>query len=348
MSDNRFYLAVLTAILAILAYLTYRIFQPFLTAIAWAIVFCVVFYPLYAFIERQVRLKTIASLITLAAIIVAIVGPFSYISFALVGEVGSFIGKGPAGGAEAAESIVLDKRIVGLIEKIQPYTGLQGRPEEIIMENTRKVLKGISENLSAGFTNVLSVTANFLFMLFASFFFLKDGTDFISKIKDYLPFSRQHRDRLTSQIKDMIVSTIYGGVIVAVVQGTLGGLAFAILGIASPVLWGSVMAIVSFVPMLGTAIVWVPASLVLFFDGAYAKGIALVLIGVFVISMVDNILKPLIIGGRTRMPTVVIFFTVLGGIKLFGLLGLVMGPLVFALFVSVFEIFRAIEGGTDA
>ena len=348
MSENRFYPAVLTVILAMLAYLTFRIFQPFLTAIAWAIVFCVVFYPLYAFVERHVRLKTIASFITLAVIVVVIVGPFSYISFALMGEVGTFVGKGPSGGAKAAESIVLDKRIVEFIEKIQPYTGIEGKPEDLIMENTRKVLRGIAENLSAGFTNVLSVTANFLFMLFASFFFLKDGMDFITKIKDYLPFSRQHKDRLTAQIKDMIVSTIYGGVIVAIVQGTLGGLAFAILGISSPVLWGSVMAIVSFVPMLGTAIVWVPASLILFFEGAYVKGIALVLIGVFVISMVDNILKPLIIGGRTKMPTVVIFFTVLGGIKLFGLLGLVMGPLVFALFLSVFEIFRAIEGGIDA
>jgi predicted PurR-regulated permease PerM len=100
--------------------------------------------------------------------------------------------------------------------------------------------------------------------------------------------------------------------------------------------------------MVGTAIIWVPASLILLFQGAYAKGIALVLIGGLVISMVDNILKPLIIGGRTKMPTIIIFFTVLGGIKVFGLLGLIMGPLVFALFLSVFQIFKAIEGGIDA
>ncbi len=347
MFTNRFYYVMLLVILAVLGYLTYQIFQPFLTAIAWAIVFCVVFYPLYVFVVRRVRLKAIASLITLIVIVVVIVGPFSYISVALVGEASSYIGS-TAGGAEAAKSLVLDRRIVGLIERVQPYIGLEGQPEEIIMENSKKVLRGIVDHISAGFPNVLSVTANFLFMLFAAFFFLKDGTDFIGKIKDFLPFSVQHKDRLTTQIKDMIVSTIYGGVIVAIVQGTLGGLAFALLGIGSPVLWGSVMAIVSFIPMLGTAIVWVPASLFLLFEGAYIKGIALILIGVFVISMVDNILKPLIIGGRTKMPTVMIFFTVLGGIKLFGLLGLVMGPLVFALFLSVFEIFRTIEGGNDA
>jgi predicted PurR-regulated permease PerM len=181
-------------------------------------------------------------------------------------------------------------------------------------------------------------------MAFTIFFFFKDGPGFLQKIRDYLPFSEQQRDRLTSQVKDMIVSTIYGGVVVAIVQGILGGTAFAILGIRSPIFWGCAMALMSFVPMLGTAIIWLPASAILLFQGAYVKGIGLVLIGVFVISMVDNILKPLIIGGRTKMPTVVIFFTVLGGIKLFGLLGLVMGPLVFALFLSVVEMVRTIEG----
>ncbi|HWR58423.1 MAG TPA: AI-2E family transporter [Thermodesulfovibrionales bacterium] len=347
MNTDRFHLAMPLAILAVLGYLSYQVFQPFLTAIAWAIVFCVVFYPLYAFTLSYIKLKAVASLVTLFVIVVVVVGPFSYISFALISEAGSFVGKSGGGGAEAARSLVFDRRVVEFIEKIQPYTGLEGKPEEIIMDNVTKLAKVAVDQLSSGFTNMLSVTANFVFMLFAAFFFLKDGGDFMEKIKDYLPFSLKQKDRLAGQIKDMIVSTIYGGVIVAIVQGTLGGLAFAILGIHSPVLWGSVMGISSFIPMLGTAIVWVPASLFLFFEGAYIKGIAMILIGVFVIGMVDNILKPLIIGGRTKMPTVLIFFTVLGGIKLFGLLGLVMGPLVFALFLSVFEIFRTVEERTE-
>jgi predicted PurR-regulated permease PerM len=185
-------------------------------------------------------------------------------------------------------------------------------------------------------------------MSFTVFFLLKDGPDFFSKIRDYMPFSDQQKDKLAVQVKDMIVSTIYGGVIVAIIQGILGGLAFAILDIGSPVVWGSVMAIMSFVPMLGTSIVWGPTAMLLFLQGLYMKGTVLILIGIFVISMVDNILKPLIIGGRTKLPTVIIFFSVLGGIKFFGLLGLVLGPLVFALLVSVLEIFRTVEGGHNA
>jgi predicted PurR-regulated permease PerM len=338
---------MLLSILAVLGYLSYQIFLPFLTPITWAIVFCVVFYPVYAFSLRFIRLKAMASLATLTLILIVIIGPFSYISYALMSEVTDFVGRAEITTKRLGE-LLADERIMTIIEKIEPYTGVEGPSEEIIIENTKKLGKKVVEGLSLGFTNAVSVAGNFVVMAFTIFFLFKDGPGFLEKIRDYLPFSESHRNRLVSQIKDMIVSTIYGGVVVAIVQGILGGAAFAALGIRSPVFWGCSIALMSFVPMVGTAIIWVPASLILLFQGAYAKGIALVLIGGLVISMVDNILKPLIIGGRTKMPTIIIFFTVLGGIKVFGLLGLIMGPLVFALFLSVFQIFKAIEGGIDA
>lgn len=343
MIENRFYSLMLFVILAILGYLSYQIFQPFLTPIAWAMVFCVVFYPVYAFTLRFIKFKAGASFMTLLLILIVIIGPFSYISYALVNEVSDIVAKTDAD-ARKLTAFLSNERVMNIFRKIEPYTGLEGPSEEVIIENTKKVGQKIVEGLSSGFGNVMSVAANFVIMAFTIFFFLKDGPGFLQKSRNYLPFSEQHRDRLTSQVKDMIVSTIYGGVVVAIVQGILGGIAFAALGIRSPIFWGSAMALMSFVPMLGTAIIWLPASAILLFQGAYAKGIVLILIGIFVISMVDNVLKPLIIGGRTKMPTIIIFFTVLGGIKLFGLLGLVMGPLVFALFLSVFEIFRTVEG----
>jgi predicted PurR-regulated permease PerM len=329
--------------LAILGYLSYQIFQPFLTPIAWAVVFCVIFYPVYAYTLRYIRFKVVASLVTLVLILVVIIGPFSYISYALVNEVSNFVSRSDTD-VKSLTAMLSDERVVNIFKKVQPYTGLEGPSEEVIIENTKKIGQRIVERLSSGFSNVLSVAGNFVVMAFTIFFFLKDGPAFLQKIRNYLPFSEQQRERLTSQIKDMIVSTIYGGVIVAMVQGILGGAAFAVLGIGSPIFWGSAMALMSFVPLLGTSIIWLPASAILLFEGAYVKGIGLILIGIFVISMVDNILKPLIIGGRTKMPTVVIFFTVLGGIKVFGLLGLVMGPLVFALFLSVVDMVRTIEG----
>ena len=345
MNSKRFYFLTLLFMLAVLGYLSYQIFQPFLTPIVWAVVLCVIFYPAYVYILKFIRVKAIASLVTLMLILVVIIGPFSYISYALVSEVSNFVSRSDTD-IKTLTSMLSNERVMTVFKKIQPYTGLEGPSDEVIIENTKKIGQRIVERLSSGFSNVLSVAANFVIMAFTIFFLLKDGPDFLQKIKNYLPFSGQQKDRLACQIKDMIVSTIYGGVIVAIVQGILGGAAFAVLGIGSPIFWGSAMALMSFVPMLGTAIIWLPASAILLFEGVYVKGIVLVLIGIFVISMVDNILKPLIIGGRTKMPTVVIFFTVLGGIKLFGLLGLVMGPLVFALFLSVVEMVRTIEGET--
>ncbi len=329
-------------ILVGLGYLSYKIFQPFLTAIAWAVVLCVIFYPLYVFTLRLFKVKAVASLVTILLILVITIGPFSYISYSLIGEASDFVSKMDEHTRDIA-ALLSNERLVNIVKKIQPYTGLEGPSEEIIAENAKKFGKRIVDIVSSGFTNVLGVAINFVIMAFTIFFLFKDGPGFLAKIREYLPFSEQHRDRLTSQIKDMIVSTIYGGVIVALIQGIIGGVAFVILGIGSPILWGSAMALMSFVPLIGTSAVWLPASLILMFEGAYMKGIVLILIGIFVISMVDNILKPLIIGGRTKMPTVIIFFTVLGGLKLFGLLGLVMGPLVFALFLSVFEIARTME-----
>jgi predicted PurR-regulated permease PerM len=336
------------SMIVLLGYLTFEIFQPFLTAIAWAIVVGVVFYPVYAFTLRYIRFKAIASILTLVLVVVAVIGPCSYISFALINEVTTFIGKTDTVNMEIVKTIQSDHRIIDVIERIQPYLGLKGASaQEVIIANIQRFGNAIVNKLSVGFTNLLSLSANFIVMLFTIFFLLKDGSNFFRKLRNYLPFSEDQKDRLTVQTKDMIVSTIYGGVIVALAQGVLGGLAFSILKVGPPVLWGSVMALMSFVPVFGTAIVWFPASLMLLYEGAYMQGIALILIGLFVISMVDTILKPLIIGGRTKMPTVIIFFTVLGGIKFFGLLGLIMGPLVFALFLSVFEIFRTIEGEAD-
>lgn len=344
MRADRFYSTMVLFILALLAYLTYQIFQPFLTSIAWAIVFCIIFYPVYVFGLRYIRLKALASLMTLILIIIVIIGPVSYIGFAIINEITDLMHR-PEASMETVKKVIEGKKIAGILDRITPYFGFEGiSAEKIIIDNIRKFGGSIVDKMSSGFANVLGVAADFVFMAFAIFFFFKDGPDFLDKIRDFLPFSEKHKDRLTSQVKDMIVSTIYGGVIVAIAQGILGGLAFYLLGIRSPVLWGGAMALTSFIPMFGTSIIWLPASLILFLEGAYLKGIALVLIGIFVISMVDNILKPLIIGGRTKMPTIVIFFSVLGGLKVFGLLGLVMGPLVFALFISVFEIFKTIEG----
>jgi predicted PurR-regulated permease PerM len=349
MKANRFYTTTSIFLILILGYLTYKILYPFLNSIAWAIVFAIVFYPVYVSLLKYLRFKAFASTVTLLLIILIIIGPFTYLSFTLVDEIRSFVEDINKGSLDSLKGFLNNSKLALLIERIRTYAGMESfNIGDIITENIKRFSKEITGSIKGGITNIAGVVLNFIFMLFAVFFFLKDGPTFLSRVRDYLPFPEDDKNRLISKVKDMIISTVYGGVVVALIQGTIGGLTFYFLGIKSPVLWGASISVMSFLPFLGTFSIWGPMTGYLFIQGQFIKGLILLLVGAFGISMVDNILKPIIISGRTKMPTLAVFFSVLGGIKLFGFIGFIMGPLVLALFVSVFEIFRHIEGGEHA
>ncbi len=349
MTANRFYAATSIFLVAVLGYLTYRILHPFLNSIAWAVVFSIVFFPVYVFLTKSLRFKTLASILTVVMVILLVLGPFTYLSFILIDEIGNFTESINKGMLDSARDFVTESKIMKLVYRIQSSLGIEiiGN-SDTFSESLKDIGKNVKGALSSGIANIADVIIDFLFMLLAVFFFLRDGPDFLSRIRDYLPFSEEDKNRLFSKTKDMVISTVYGGVVVAVVQGFIGGVTFSLLGIASPVLWGAAISIMSFLPVLGTFSIWGPMTVYLFVQGLYAKGFILLLVGFFGISMVDNVLKPIIISGRTKMPALAVFFSVLGGIKLFGFVGFIMGPLVLALFLSVFEIFRHIEGGEHA
>jgi len=216
-----------------------------------------------------------------------------------------------------------------------------------IIDYLQRFGKELMSQVTRGAGNFIAVAINCIFMIFSVFFMFKDGSDFLHKIRDYMPFSDEEKSLLATQMRDIVISTIYGGVLVAIAQGIVGGVAFSLLGIPSPVLWGFAVSIASFIPLIGSFTVWGPAVIYLFVHGATAQAFALIVVGIFGISMIDNILRPIIIGSRTKMHVLVILFSVLGGIQLFGIIGLVMGPLVLAVFVSVIKIFRKVESNTD-
>ena len=335
---------MLLVILALLGYLSYQIISPFLVPIAWAVVFSIVFYPVYAFISRHIKVKSIASSITVLLIFVVIIAPVSCLSIILIGELQKVGDYTNSGGLDFFRELY-DKIITSpQYEKISSLIGEHNMPTaDMIMDNMKKIGKILVENLSIRITNIISAAINFLLMIFTLFFLFRDGPGFLNKVRDYMPFSDEQKSRLTKQVKDMVASTVYGGVTVAMIQGFLGGLAFYVIGCTSPVLWGIVMSIVSFIPLLGTLGVWGPAAIYLLMRGEYLTGIGLILYGTFVIGLVDNFLRPMLIGSRTKMPTIIIFFSVLGGIEAFGIIGLIMGPLIMAVFISVFEIFRHVK-----
>jgi len=345
---NRFYFIALAFFVLLLGYLSYLVLKPFFVPIAWAIVLSVLFYPLYAFILKYVRLTSIAAIIVLCIILVIIIGPISYISFLLVMEMRGIVEFAETIRIETIKDLTQHPTIDGVVKRLTAIMDItEEELNKSIMDKAGRISRDIVEWGTKRIGDIIIGLLHFIFMVLTIFFLLKDGPGFLKKFRDYLPFSEEQKNRLDKLVQDIVISTMYGGVIIAITQGTLGGIVFAILGIPSPVIWGAAMAILAFIPFVGPFIIWAPAAAYLIITGEVFKGITLALLGFFVISAIDNFLRPYIIGNRTKMSFIMLFFSVIGGIQIFGLLGLVLGPLVLALFISVIEVFRSVEDSAN-
>ncbi|MGD0232603.1 MAG: AI-2E family transporter [Syntrophorhabdales bacterium] len=341
-NNKRLSFFTMLALALVLGYLSYLILRPFLAPIAWAIVFSIVFFPVYSFSLRYVKWRSAAAAITVLFVCLLILGPFSYFAYLLTVElsnvsVESFDFRALSGLLGHPTVKPVTDRLLSFLDISQLQ--LQTSAANALSDTGKKLVEYLPGRLG----DAVGAALHFVLMVFALFFFLRDGPQFLARASQYLPFSGSHKERLTRQVKDIVISTIYGGIAVALAEGLIGAVTFALLAIRSPILWGLGISIASFLPVVGAAIVWVPAACLLLFKGAVPQAVILFVVGVFAISMVDNVLRPLIIHGRLRMPLLAIFFSVLGGIELFGLIGLVMGPLVLAVFISVVDMFRDIE-----
>ena len=342
MSENRFSFFVMLGLVLVLGYLSYLILRPFLAPLAWAVVFSIVFFPVYSFIVKYGKWRSLAAGVTVVLVCVLILGPFSYFAYLLTVELSN------------VSPDTFDFRSIARLLNHPLITPITGRllsffhiSHAQLQASTVKVLsdagKGLVGYLPGRLGDAAGAALHFVLMAFALFFFLRDGPQFLERISLYMPFSRAHRERLTRQVKDIVISTIYGGIIVALAQGLIGSFTFGLLGLHSPILWGLAISMGSFLPFVGSAIIWVPAALWLLLKGAVTEGLVLLFVGIFAITLVDNVLRPVLIRGRLRMPLLAIFFSVFGGIQLFGLIGLVMGPLVLGIFISVLDIFKDVE-----
>jgi predicted PurR-regulated permease PerM len=338
MREDKFQLLALSALVLLLGYITYLIFRPFFVPIGWAIVFAIVLYPVHNYLLRFVKVGSVSAILILLLILVTTLGPLSYVSYQLAMELQNISFE------HATEEIVgifnhpLIQPLVGRILSVFSITEAEFRVS--VIENLTRLGKNLLGLAGGRIGDVITGAFDFVLMAFTLFFLLKDGPKFLEKLRDYMPFPENEKRQLTKQIKDVVVSTIYGGVVVALAQGLIGVVAFAVVGIRAPVLWGMAMSITSFIPIVGCALVWVPAALYLLVKERITQALILAVIGIFAISTIDNVLRPIIIRGRVSIPLVLVFFSVFGGVQVFGLLGLVFGPLVVAVFVSVVGIYR--------
>ena len=338
---NRFSTITLLLVAAGLGYLTFEILRPFIPAIIWAVVLSIVFYPLYVIIAKYVKVKSVASVLCLVVILVVLLGPVAYLSYILTQELIGLSEHFRNLPSDPLHSLLQHPAVSNIVYKVlRAFHMTEKDLAQTITESVSQAGKQSVGLIRSGLGNAVSTLADFFLMILSIFFFLADGPALLEQFSTLLPFSTRQRERLVKQTRDIVISTIYGGVTIAVIQGVMGGIAFSLLGISSPVVWGLTMCVSSFIPIVGTLIVWGPAVGYLVAQGLYWKAVVLFVVGAGGISSVDTFLRPLLIRGKIKLPTLAIFFSILGGIKVFGFVGFIMGPLVLALFISVLQILR--------
>lgn len=335
------------AVVVLCAFLVTAVFlsmiRQFLMAILLAGIFSSLAHPIYRRFERWFGgRRALASIVTLLLIVTGILLPL-----------GGLLGMITAQAIEVGQSVTpwIKEQVsrpaafsellasVPFYDRIQPH-------EKAILEKAGEIVGTLSSFLIDRLSSATVMTINFLFMtfilLYSMFFFLMDGHKLLDKILFYLPLEEADERRLLDKFTSVTRATLKGTIVIAILQGGLAGLAFAVVGIKGAVFWGAIMAVLSIIPAIGTALVWVPAAVVLAAGGHLIKAAGLATFCAIVVGSVDNFLRPLLVGRDTQMHELLILFGTLGGILMFGVVGFIIGPIIAALFTAVWEIYGVV------
>jgi len=343
MKSEYFLTVLFFFIVAIIFYLFYKLMAPFFVPIAWAAILVIVFYPVYKWLGRRIKSPSVTSLVACVLVFIIIIGPSIYLLASLVGETADtvrIVNEAYMNGT-LRDYIAVHIPFFDVIKnKLGDYPQLANVDfESIIKDAITVVTKAIGSKATMVIANITKSLFYFILMLFTMFFFFRDGDRIVDFLKGITPLKSEQVTILYSHMKDVIEGTMYGGLVIALLQGLLGGILFVIMGISSPVFWGSIMAFLAFIPMVGPSLVYIPAGVIILLGGSPVKGILIILIGTG-IGQTDNFLRPHLFSGKTEMHTLLMFFSIMGGVLVFGLLGIVLGPLITAVFVSLLKVFE--------
>lgn len=317
------------------------IIADLLMPIFWAAVLAVLFLPLNQRILPAVKGKqSVAALLTTLIVILVLIVPFGLLAAAVTQQALGIYRQIAAGEINVQAPIDFVERSLPMLNEFLAAYGIdidnvRTSIEDAAMTASRYVA---TEALAFG-RDALTFTLLFGVMLYVLFFFIRDWERILDSMVRVLPLGDQRERQLMSKFAQVSRATIKGTLVVAVVQGLLGGITFALVGIQASVLWGVAMGVLSLIPAVGPPIVWIPAAVILFATGSFWRGLVVILVGTLVIGLVDNFLRPILVGRDTRMPDYIVLISTLGGITVFGLAGVVAGPLVAALFLVVWNMF---------
>jgi predicted PurR-regulated permease PerM len=337
--ERAFFIALLLAVTLAFFWLIRSFIQP----IFWAIALGIVVYPLHAHLARRLdNRKSLAATISIVAVVIVVILPLIGLGAAVAREGAALYERLDNGDLGAAGIYARVQERMPQITALFDRVGVNpARLEEQVQSAAVTASRYVAERALAIGQGTLRGTVFFFLMLYLLFFFLRDGPRMLDSLVRALPLGDQRERHLLQRFAEVSRAAIKGTLVVGLVQGAIGGTAFAVLGIGAPVLWGVVMALLSILPVVGTALVWLPAAIVLIVNGQILGGIALIFVGVFVIGLTDNLLRPILVGRDTRLPDYLILLATLGGLAGFGLAGIIIGPIIAAFFLSVWHMAEA-------
>ncbi len=342
--------AAFLLLLALVTVAFFWIISPFFGAVFWAMVLALMFMPVHRRLCARLRGRdTLAALGTLLFCMVIVVVPMIFVVGAMVDEATSFTQRLRTGEFNPRTYFEqIQNALPGWSRDLLGRFGLFNA-QDVVDKLTAAVVQGgqalTARALAIG-QNTLMLLVDLGIMLYLLFFFLRDGRDLAQTIRRAVPMQRQHTDFLLSKFATVVRATVKGTVVVALVQGMLGGVAFAFLGIHGAVLWGVVMSVLSLLPAIGAALVWAPVAIYLMATGSMIEGLGLAAWGAGVMGMVDNLLRPILVGKETKLPDYLVLLSTIGGLSIFGVNGFLIGPAIAALFVATWALFSHEEGAT--
>jgi predicted PurR-regulated permease PerM len=325
------------------------ILRPFYGTVLWGTIIAIIFAPLYRRVARSLgHRRNLAALATVTIIVVMVILPLTLVATLLVKEAAAVYERIRSGELDLGRYFqqVLDALPAWAANLLEGF-GLTDLSD--VQERLSAGLMRASQFLATQAINIGQNTFDFIVGLFVMvyllFFLLRDGDDLSRRIKAALPLRPEYQRALLDKFTVVIRATVKGNIAVAVLQGALGGLIFWLLGIRAPLLWAVLMAILSLLPAVGAGLVWVPVAIYFLATGAVWQGILLIAYGVLVIGLVDNVVRPILVGQDTKMPDYVVLISTLGGIAVFGINGFVIGPVIAAMFIAAWDIFSASRAG---
>ncbi|QDZ29901.1 AI-2E family transporter [Noviherbaspirillum sp. UKPF54] len=337
--QHKTFLLMLVAVTAAFGWIIW----PFYGAVFWGVVLAILFSPLYQrLLGRLGQRRNLASILTLTLCLLVVILPTTLISVSLLQEAATVFERVRANQIDFAAYFrqVIDALPAWLVKVLDRFGFAQlATLQEKLAASAAQGSQLVARQAVNVGQNMLDFVISFGVMLYLLFFLLRDGAMLAARVKQAIPLSAAHKQQLFSRFVTVIRATVKGNIVVAVVQGALGGAMFWFLDVQAALLWGALMAFLSLLPAVGAGLVWGPVAVYFLLTGAIWQGVTLILFGVFVIGLVDNVLRPVLVGKDTRMPDYMVLISTIGGMALFGLNGFVIGPVIAALFIACWDMF---------